>query len=68
LIGEDKANVIGAAPMEIVIGPVTVAVGLLESVPSTVRLVVPAMVGVPVIAHPVALRPAGRVPLRIEHA
>ena len=43
--------------------------GLLTSVARTVKLEVPAVVGVPVIAPVLGLRvrPAGRGPLRIDH-
>ena len=44
-------------------GPVTVPVGLAESVAVTVMVVVPAVVGVPLMRQPVRVRPAGRVPL-----
>jgi len=45
-----------------VTGPVVVATGLLESVAFTVRLAVPAVVGVPLIAQPEIVNPAGNVP------
>jgi hypothetical protein len=45
-----------------VTGPVVVATGLLESVAFTVRLAVPAVVGVPLIAQPEIVNPAGKVP------
>jgi hypothetical protein len=43
-------------------------VGLLESVTFTVTVELPAVVGVPLTAQPVRLRPAGSVPAVIEHA
>ena len=43
-------------------GPVTVPCGLPESVPFTVMVVVPAVVGVPVMVQFVMDNPTGRVP------
>jgi hypothetical protein len=40
---------------------VVVVAGVLLSVAVTVRFVVPAAVGVPLMAHPEEVRPAGRV-------
>jgi hypothetical protein len=49
-------------------GPVVVSVGLPESVAFTVRLTVPATVGVPLTTQPVSVSPAGRVPAVSVHA
>jgi hypothetical protein len=43
-------------------GPVIVSMGLLESVAFTVKLAVPATVGVPLTTQPEIERPAGRMP------
>ena len=43
-----------------VTGPVLVAIGLLESVAVTVSVEVPAIVGVPVIEQPEAVKPTGK--------
>jgi hypothetical protein len=40
-----------------------VCCGLPESVTVTVRVVDPAVVGVPLMVHPVRMRPAGSVPV-----
>jgi hypothetical protein len=50
-----------------VTGPVVVATGLLESVALTVRVAVPAVVGVPLTTQPVSVSPAGRVPAVSVH-
>lgn len=50
-----------------VTGPVVVTIGLLESVALTVRLAVPAVVGVPLIKQLFAFNPAGSVPLVMVH-
>lgn len=47
-------------------GPETVFVGLLESVTVTLKLEVPAAVGVPLTVHPLRVRPAGSEPDEIE--
>jgi hypothetical protein len=52
--------------MTIWTGPVTVPFGLPESVPFTVIVVVPGVVGVPVIVQFVMLNPAGSVPAVIK--
>jgi hypothetical protein len=62
LPGEDNVRVTGAAAIASVTGPVKLAIGLLESVALTVRIAVPEAVGVPLIAQPEDVRPAGRVP------
>ncbi len=49
-------------------GPVVVSTGLLESVAFTVRLAVPATVGVPLTTQPVSVNPAGKVPAVIVQA
>ena len=43
-------------------GPLTVCIGLLESVAFTVSAEVPAVVGVPLTVHPLIVSPAGSVP------
>ncbi len=49
-----------------VTGPVTILTGLLESVAVTVRIAVPAAVGIPPIEQPEpSVNPAGNVPLTI---
>ena len=53
----------GAGLMTIVSFWLAVCVGLPESVTVTVIGELPAVVGVPVIVHPVRMRPAGRVPV-----
>jgi hypothetical protein len=45
-----------------VTGPVTVPCGLPESVPLTVMVVVPGVVGVPLMVQLEMVRPAGSVP------
>jgi hypothetical protein len=47
-------------------GPVTVSAGLLESVACTVKITVPATVGVPLTTQPFSERPVGSVPAWIE--
>jgi hypothetical protein len=62
-LGRDvTVNINGAGLMTIWTGPVTVPFGLPESVPFTVIVVVPGVVGVPVIVQFVMLNPAGSVP------
>jgi hypothetical protein len=48
-------------------GPVTVPFGLLESVPVTVTVLVPGVVGVPLIVQFAMVNPAGSVPAVIVH-
>ncbi len=53
---------VGTGSTVMVMGPVVVMVGLLESVTFTVTGVDPGVVGVPVMVQPVSVRPAGSVP------
>ncbi len=63
--GPVMVSVAGADSTAMVTGPVVVSCGLLESVAVTVTVDVPATVGVPLITQPMAVRPAGKVPLTI---
>lgn len=65
--GELRVKVALADMMVSVTGPVVVTIGLLESVAFTVRVGVPAVVSVPLIAQPVADSPAGSVLGVITH-
>jgi hypothetical protein len=67
-LGSDViARVKGAGLITNVTGPVDVsAVGVLESVAFTVRVVVPGVMGVPVIVQLVMESPAGSVPAVIK--
>jgi hypothetical protein len=60
--GSAPVNVRAAGLITIVSGPVVVCEGDSESVTFTVTVELPALVGVPVTAHPVRERPAGSVP------
>ena len=53
---------VGTGSTVMVMGPVVVIAGLLESVTFTVMGGDPAVVGVPVMVQPVSARPAGSVP------
>jgi hypothetical protein len=67
-LGRDEmVRLSGAGLMTSVMGPVVVrGVGVLESVPLTVMVVVPAVVGVPVMVQLEMVRPVGKVPAVIE--
>jgi hypothetical protein len=64
--GDERVNETLAAKTVSVTEPVVVAVGLLESVAFTVRLAVPAVVGVPLTMQPVRVNPVGSEPAVIE--
>ena len=58
-----EVRVRGAGLMTIVSVWLAVCCGLPESVTVTVMVVDPAVVGVPLIVHPVRMSPAGSVPV-----
>src|ERR1700761_3809777 len=57
-----KVNVRGAGEIVITTGPELVSTGFAESVTVTVTVVVPGVVGVPLITQPEMVKPAGSVP------
>lgn len=64
---DDTVSVRGAVVTVTVTGPVEVAGGLLESVAFTVMLVVPPVVGVPLMTQPLPrVSPAGSDPAVME--
>ena len=65
------ADVSDTAPLAVtvrLIGPLTLCCGVELSVRFTIRFAVPGAVGVPLTTQPVSVRPAGSVPVVIEHA
>ncbi len=60
--GDASISVPAGGLITSVTGPVVVSCGLLESVAFTVSVVVPAVVGVPLIVQFVMVRPTGSVP------
>jgi hypothetical protein len=55
-------SVVGAGATVTVTGPVVLFEGLLPSFAFTVMVLEPAVVGVPLMVHPVNVSPAGSVP------
>jgi hypothetical protein len=63
---DDRVSVNGAGLITRLTGPVIFPCGLLASVAVTVKLAVPAVVGVPEIVQLLLLSPAGSVPVMTQ--